>query len=262
MIALERRNGRPLWIGHRGAAAVAPENTLESFRAAAEAGVDLIEFDVLELRTGDLVLAHSNDLGEVSHGRAGGTVRDKPLAVLREVAPDLPTLDDALVFFREEAPEIGAHVDLKSAEAAEKVLAALRRSALVDRALVSSFHLGALRSLVGLDPGLRTGASFPRDPLRVSERRGSGPAVGLALRAARVTAPLTARLLLARSRASALVLHHAVVSRNVVQLAHGRGVPVVAWTIDDPLDAARVDEAGVDALVVNNPAKFVSTLEP
>ncbi len=100
MIALERRGGRPLCIGHRGAAALAPENTLESFRVAVEAGVDLIEFDVLGLATGELVVAHSNDLHEVSHGVASGTVRDRTLTLLREVAPALPTLDEALEFFR------------------------------------------------------------------------------------------------------------------------------------------------------------------
>ena len=41
MIALERSKGRPLCIGHRGAAALAPENTLESFRVAVEARVEL-----------------------------------------------------------------------------------------------------------------------------------------------------------------------------------------------------------------------------
>ena len=49
MIELARREGRLIRIGHRGAAALAPENTLRSFRAAVEAGVDLIEFDVLDL---------------------------------------------------------------------------------------------------------------------------------------------------------------------------------------------------------------------
>ena len=175
MISLERRHGRALCVGHRGAAALAPENTLESFRAAAAAGVDLIEFDVLELESGELVVAHSNDLGEVSHGRAHGRVRDKSLATLRNAAPDLPTLDDALEFFRVEAPEIGVHVDLKTAKSAEKVLSALRRYALVDRTLVSSFHLRALRRLGALEPGLRTGASFPRDRLHVSSVGGLRP---------------------------------------------------------------------------------------
>ena len=91
MIRLERRDGRPLRIGHRGAATLAPENTLRSFRAAVETGVDLVEFDVLALRSGELVIAHSNDLHEVSHGAATGIVRDLPLARLREVCPELPS---------------------------------------------------------------------------------------------------------------------------------------------------------------------------
>ena len=63
MIALDERAGRPLRIGHRGAAMLAPENTLASFRAAVEAGVDLIEFDVI--RHGSrLVVAHDpEDVG-------------------------------------------------------------------------------------------------------------------------------------------------------------------------------------------------------
>ena len=64
-------------------------------------GVHAIEFDVLDLTGGPLVLAHSNDLAEVSHGAAVGTVRDRSLAELRELAPQLPTLDEALAFLAE-----------------------------------------------------------------------------------------------------------------------------------------------------------------
>lgn len=262
MIALERREGRPLCIGHRGAAALAPENTLESFRVAVEAGVDLIEFDVLELTTGELVVAHSNDLHEVSHGTATGTVRDRTLSALREVAPALPTLDEALGFFRNEALETGVHVDLKTPESVEQAVSALRRFELVERTLVSSFHVDVLRHIARLEPRLRTGVSFPQDRLRISGRRGSSPAIRVGLRALRPVTPAFVRALLGRSGASALVLHHALVSGRTVRGAHARGVPVVAWTVDDPRDLARLDEAGVDAVVVNNPGLFVSTLEP
>lgn len=262
MIGLERKEGRPLCIGHRGAAALAPENTLESFRVALDAGVDLIEFDFLELATGELVVAHSNHLHEVSHGAAAGTVRDRTLSALREVAPALPTADEALEFFRSEAPETGVHVDLKSPESAEKVVRALRRFELVERTLVSSFYVDALRHVVRLEPRLRTGVSFPRDRLHVSGRRGSGPVIQLGLRAVRPVMPSFVGTLLERARASTLVLHHALVSTRTVRRAHAGGIPVVAWTVDDPRDFIRLDEAGVDAVVVNNPALFLSTLEP
>jgi glycerophosphoryl diester phosphodiesterase len=260
VIPLDRRDGRPLRIGHRGAAALAPENTLVSFRAAVAAGVDLIEFDVLRLRGGELVVAHSFDLHEVSHGARRGTLAEMQLTEVRAVAPDLPTFDEALEFFIAEAPGIGVHVDLKSANAADDVSAALDRFGLRERTLVSSFHHNALRRLVRIAPGLRLGASFPRDRLGVHRRRGSEPLVGAALRSLRTVTPHLVDLLLNRSRANALVLHHGLVSRSAVARAHARGAPVVAWTVDDPRDLERVIEAGVDAVVTNDPSIFVSTL--
>jgi glycerophosphoryl diester phosphodiesterase len=261
VLSLERRGGRPLCIGHRGAAAVARENTLDSFRAACAAGADLIEFDVLRLESGQLVVAHSDDLREVSHGAAGGTVRDQTLSALREVAPDLPTLEDALRFFLDEAPAVGVHVDLKDTAAADAAIEALRGFGLVERTLVSSFHLGAIRRLARLEPRLRTGISFPRDRLHISRRRGSAPLIRLGLGGLRPITPAFAHALLVRSGASALVLHHSLLGARTVRRAHARGVPVVGWTVDDPRDLVRLDDVGVNAIVVNNPSVFASTLQ-
>jgi glycerophosphoryl diester phosphodiesterase len=261
VISLARRDGRLLRIGHRGAAALAPENTIASFRAAVAAGVDLIEFDVLSLRGGELVVAHSHDLYEVSHGAKRGTLRTMTLEDVRAVCPALPTLDEALAFFVDEADGVGPHVDLKSARAGAEVAAALRRHGLIERSLLSSFHRGALRRLARLEPRLRLGVSFPRDLLRLEGRRGSRTAVGGGLQALRRATPSLVGLLLRRSGASALVLHHALVTPRAVRCAHDLGVPVVAWTVDHPGELARVDEAGVDAVVTNDPSIFVSTLE-
>ena len=113
---LLRGEGPLIRVGHRGAAALSPENTLRSFDTAVAAGVDAIEFDVLDLVGGPLVLAHSNDLFEVSHGLAAGTVRDRSLAELREVAPELDVLAamwtaDAVEVDRREAPDYDAWTD-------------------------------------------------------------------------------------------------------------------------------------------------------
>jgi len=260
VISLERREGRPLRIGHRGAAALAPENTLAAFRAALEVGVDLVEFDVLDLRGGEIVVAHSDDLGEVSHGLAHGSVRDKSLAELRETCPQLPTLDDALAFFVDEAPEAGVHVDLKSEGAVPGLAAALRRFGLEDRTFVSSFEVDALRRLGALAPGVRIGVSFPEDRRGIQRRRGSAPLVWAGLRALRVVTPLLVGRLLARARATAFVSHHVLVGPAAVRAAHTRGAAVVAWTVRSPRDLARMDEAAVDAIVADDPTIFVSTL--
>lgn len=261
MISLERRNRRPLRIGHRGAAALAPENTLRSFRAAVETGVDLIEFDVLRLSGGELVVAHSDELHEVSHGSAQGSVEALTLDELCEVCPELPSFDEALAFFANEAPDIGVHVDLKSVSAAPEVALALDRFGLLERSFVSSFHVAALRRLAELEPRVRLGVSYPQDRLRMDGRRGFGPVVATGLRALRVLTPWLVGPLLSRSSATALVLHHALVTPAAVLRAHARGAAVVAWTVDDPRDLARVDQAGVDAVVTNDPSIFVSTLQ-
>ena len=260
MIELARRDGRPLRIGHRGAALLAPENTLASFRAALEVGVDLVEFDVFGLSNGELVVAHSNDLYEVSHGRARGRIRDRTLAELRESCPDLPTLAEALDWFVQDAPGLGVHVDLKERGLAAGVAGQLARFGLAPRAFVSAFHRRELREVRRRQPDVQTGVTFPRDVLRIHGRRATRLLERAGLRALRMLTPALVGPLVARTGATALVLHHSVVSRLVVRRAHARGLAVVAWTVDDPLDLARVDEAGVDAVVSNDPSMFVSTL--
>jgi glycerophosphoryl diester phosphodiesterase len=101
VIELVRRGGRPLRIGHRGAAALAPENSLEAIRLAVELGCELVEFDVHA--AGDaLVVAH-----------------DRPAS-----ADGLPTLDEVLELLG--SAGVGVHLDLESPGAERPVAAALR----------------------------------------------------------------------------------------------------------------------------------------
>jgi glycerophosphoryl diester phosphodiesterase len=256
MISLDRRDGRPLVIGHRGAAALAPENTIRSLRAAHEAGVDFIEFDLLALASGELVLAHSDDLREVSHGAARGRVRARTLAELRELAAELPTFADALEFFVDEARDVGVHVDIKSAGVEQEIAAALARFGLAGRTLASSFHPEVVRRLAALEPAIRACISFPQDRLNISGRKGFGVVVRVGLRGIRPVTPRLAGKLLARSGGSAISLHHSLATPAVVERAHRLGAKVVAWTLTDPDDLGRVDRAGVDAVVVDDPGLF------
>jgi glycerophosphoryl diester phosphodiesterase len=234
LISIERREGRPLRIGHRGAPALAPENTLPSFRAAIEVGVDLVEFDVLALEAGELVVAHS-------YG---------------EIVPDTPTLEEVLRFFVDEAPGVGVHLDLKLKRREQDVIELVQRFGLAERSFVSSTFVTTARVIAEVDGDVRTGFTIPRKVLRISDQGRTAPIARVGLRVLRRAIPALVRPLLWLTRAEAIVLHHSVVTAASVRAAHARGVPVVAWTVDEPQELTRVDEAGVDAVVSNDPRIF------
>jgi glycerophosphoryl diester phosphodiesterase len=238
VISLERRVGRPLRIGHRGAATLAPENTLAAFRAAAAVGVDLVEFDVIAGSDGSLLVAHG----------------------LRDVGPDTPSLHDALRFFVDEEPELGVHLDLKVTGRERDVVAALRIDDLVERSFVSSGFLATSRA-IGKLGGPRVGITIPRRVFHISEHGRSAPIARWSLRALRGLTPPGIGPMLALTRATAVTLHHSLVTPGAVRAAHRHGAAVVTWTVDDPAELARVDAAGVDAVVTNDPRIFVSTLK-
>ena len=254
-----RADGRPLRIGHKGAAALEPENTLRSLSRAVELGCDLVEFDVLDLHDGTLVLAHSDDLFEVSHGSARGRVRSQTLGGLREIAPELATFDEALELLGS-VNGVGLHVDLKwhgyEAAAAE----AIRRHGLVARTVVSTFHANSLRELAVLEPSLQRGLTYPFDRRGVSSRRLLTPVTASALIAIRSALPRRITRMLERARANAAMLHHSVVSRAAVDRAHVHGAAVFAWTVDDEAALRRVLDAGVDGVITNDPQIFERAL--
>jgi glycerophosphoryl diester phosphodiesterase len=237
-VRLLRGDGPLIRVGHRGAAALAPENTIESFEAALAHGVDAIEFDVVDLGPGPLVVAHSRE----------------------EAAPGRPTLDDALDFLA--GRDVALHVDLKLTTRLDEVAAALDRHGVADRAVVSSFHLPSLRAISAHAPAVPIGFTYPEDRYGVSKRRALKPAVRLGTLALRRAIVARVPKMLARPGAHALMLQHAVVSAAAVARAHAAGAAVWAWTVDDPVELARLEAAGVDAVITNDPGLFsaVATL--
>jgi glycerophosphoryl diester phosphodiesterase len=256
VLDLFRTSERPLRIGHRGAAALAPENTLSAFRRAIDHGVDLIEFDVIDLRDGPLVVAHSDRLEEVSHGAARGRVRDRTLAELREIAPDLPTFDDALAFFVDEAPTVGLHVDLKLSRRLDELAAAIERHGVASRTVVSSHHVPSLRAVARGSRATTIGLTYPEDKLGISRKPYLWPVARAGLDVMRAAAPARVSTLLRRADARALMLQHRLVTPRVVEAAHRSGAPVLAWTVDHAADLARVVAAGVDGVITNDPRIF------
>jgi len=238
-LKLERAEGRPLVIGHRGAAAVAPENTLAALEAAVAAGADLVEFDI----SPGLRLGHSE----------------------LEIPANAIDLDIALEYLREH--RLGVHVRLVArllhveVHAEADVLAALRRHGLEDRAVVSTAFAVTSRRFAVLAPELPRAIGYPRDRLGVSRipwpRAITQAGTVVLLRAM----PLRVPLLLRVARANVLSLHHALCSRASVAAAHRLGAPVLAWTVNDPEIVQRLERIGVDAIVSDDPGMALRSLE-
>lgn len=250
-----RAGAGTLRVGHKGAAALEPENTLRSLARAVELGCDLVEFDVLCLDDGTLVLAHSDDLLEVSHGAASGRVRSRSLAELREVAPELPTFDEALELFAA-AEGVGLQIDLKGEGFEDAVAAAVRRHRLVERTVVSTFHAPSLLRLAEAEPEIARGLTYPVDRHGLTQRRPLYPVALAAAACLRRALPRRIVGLLGAARASAAMLHYSVVSPAAVERAHAEGAAVFAWTVDDEALLRRMVAAGVDAVITNDPRIF------
>ena len=226
---LRRGHGRPLVVAHRGASAEAPENSREAFLAAVAAGADLIELDV----THGLVVAHD-----------AGAPGLHLFQVLELLAPH----------------PVGIHVDLKQPGDESAVLDALDRYELRGRALLSTAYPGVARSLRAIAPDVPRAIGYPRD--RVGVARFGWPAVVTRPGAAALRAVMPARIpaLLARTGADVLALHHTLCSSAAVTAAHRRGVPVFAWTVNDPDVMRRLASLGVDAIVSDDPKDALATL--
>ena len=210
----------------------APENSLESFQAAIDAGADAIELDVGE----GLVITHSK--------------RERPRHPI--------SLDDALALVA--VHDISVLVDLKCPRVERDVADAVRRHDLLDRAFVSSTSAAWLRRVGAAEPRLLRSISYPNDRYRVS--RFAWPAsVGDACSAAgRALMPFRVPLLLRAAGAGALTLHHRVISGPVVAAARARDARVVAWTVNDPAGVVRLARLGVDGIVTDDPEMALSAL--
>ena len=229
---LWRGSERPFVIGHRGAAGVAPENTLASLEAAVEAGADIVEFDLQP----DLRLGHSSG----------------------ESAADAISVDDALDYLR--AHGRGVQVDLKLPGYEAEALQAVRRHGLEEHALFSTTWPATMQELARLAPSLPRAIGYPRDRLGVSNLPWPPIAGRAGAAAARVAMPLRVPLLIKRTGATVLALHHTLCSRTVVRIAHSLQVPVLAWTTNDPAAVRRAARLGVDAVVTDDPRMALATL--
>ena len=222
-------------VGHKGADLIAPGNTIGSFDAALEAGVDMIEFDVLRTRT-RIVLAH--DFGDVA--------RRSPLA-----------LEGGLSYLASPAfAEIGFVVDLKLPGYELEVVDALREHGLVDRAVVSTQYRESLAVIRESEPAVRLGWTVPkveRDPFRSWATR--VPAYA-ALQTMRLTLPGQAADAIRARRCDALMAHWRLVTARLVRRVREADGELYVWTVDELPRIRALQALGVTGVITNDPRLF------
>ncbi|MEU6610900.1 glycerophosphodiester phosphodiesterase family protein [Streptomyces shenzhenensis] len=179
-----------LTIGHRGVMGVEPENTLRSFVAAQQAGLDAIELDLHLSKDGALVVMHDAEVDRTTDGT--GPIAEKTLAELRTLdagrGERVPVFEEVL-----DAVRTPLQAEIKDVAAARALAEVMLRRDLVSRVEVSSFHDEAITEIARLVPGVRTALIAGRYGTDVVDRAVEARAATVCLEIRRLTLEVVER---------------------------------------------------------------------
>jgi glycerophosphoryl diester phosphodiesterase len=225
-------------VGHKGADHIAPGNTIASFEAAAAAGVDMIEFDVLPERvdgSGELFLAH--DYEDLARRRDSVLTLRQGLDHLCGTGIDLD-------------------VDLKIPGYEDTVIHELRERSYTDRVLVSTMEKRSLAHLRHHAPELRLGWSVPRLRKNPFDNKLMIPPALVALQVARRVLPSRAASAIRSGAVDALMANFHLVTPALVRSVLGAGGELYVWTVDSGARIERLEKLGVTGVITNDPRLF------
>lgn len=227
-------HAHPLIFGHRGASASARDNTLEAYALAVAQDADGIELDVRRTADDMLVLHHD------AEAKGVGPLVDKTFAEIRVAAPHIPTLDEMLAV----TGDLMLDIEIKNSPSdldydphhrtAEQVVAWVLEHGIVPRVFLSSFNWDTMARVRAFAPEVTTG---------------------------QLLGPLGNEVELAAKVADAghewVLPYDGMLGRKPergITAAHDRDLKIGVWTVDDADRIVRLAEAGIDAIVTNDPA--------
>jgi len=254
----------PLIVGHRGASAVAPENTLAALARALDDGADGVEFDVRLARDRVPVVVHDATLArtalrpervdaltssELRRVDAGSWFNRRFPALARDefAGEGVPALSEALELMAPRARVVYVEMKCDAGEdyprLAREVVGRIRELNLSDRAVVKSFDHAAVREARRLAPDIRAAALF--------DAAWSRPFISAREAVARTLA----------CGAQEISLHRALLRRPVVEAARRHDLETIIWTADTPVWLRRARRLGLRAVITNRPAEMRAALE-
>jgi glycerophosphoryl diester phosphodiesterase len=218
-----------LKIGHRGARALEPENTLRSFERAVELGVDAVELDVRKTKDGEVVVVHDDNVDRTTNG--SGLVSELSLEEIKgfttEGGETIPTLVEALDFLK---GKVKVLIELKEVGYEKQILDLVKERGMVDDVIIISFSEEALAKVRELDKRVVTGLIYVRYKKPVEA------ALGL--------------------RAEYMLPLYRFTHSADVKKAHEAGLKVIVWTINTTQEATTYKQKNVDGIATDNPNIF------
>jgi len=239
-----------LKIGHRGAKAYAPENTLASFKKALDLGVDMIEFDVQITRDKYPVVIHDKNLSRLA--KKFGRIRKLTLAEVKKFrikGGTVPTLGEVLEVID---GQVGLDIDLKVKGSAQIVIQTLRDYKVnFKKVMICSNFASELREAERLEPEVTTALLF---------RSANAFSFWFVLDfLAILFLPVTmhyVRWLVRRADADFLCINHHFLDKKKVDTFKKKGIKICAWTVDSPKKISYLKGLGIDGIITNYPDRL------
>jgi len=242
---------RVLVFAHRGGAKLRPENTIAAFDHGLSAGADGLEFDVRLSADGEAVVIHDATLERTTD--ASGPVSARTAAELARVDAGwrfgerdghpwrgrglgVPRLADVLA--RHSSVPVIIEMKDDSVALAERTVAVVRETGAAQRVVLGSFLRAPMRRARALAPDIPTSATTEEVRWALYRARVGWNARRRPYEAFQVP----------QSRGGTRVL-----SPRFVRAAHGAGVVVQVWTVDQEDEIRRLVAWGVDAIITDRP---------
>ncbi|MDQ3712675.1 MAG: hypothetical protein M3388_10715 [Acidobacteriota bacterium] len=249
---------KPLIIAHRGASALAPENTFAAFERAIDDQADGIEFDVRLAKDGVPVVFHDSTLNRL--GKIDGCVSAFTSEELQKLdvgswfndknsryfdkkfsAETIPTLWELFDFLVDYKGLI--YVELKGKEAeipplAEAVCDLIGQTNLLPQIIIKSFKLEGVAIAKQILPEIRTAALFSPKILTLLGKK------------KRILKKAQA------CNADEISIHYSLATEKFVRRAEKKGFLVTIWTADNPVWVRRAFNLGINAIITNNPSRL------
>jgi glycerophosphoryl diester phosphodiesterase len=221
---------KTLNIGHRGAKAYEPENTLPSFQKAIELGADGVEFDVHVCKSGELVVIHDFSVDRTTNGT--GAISDLTLRELKELrindALEIPTLAEVLQLFNKSHC---INIELKGRHTAELVCDCIERNVKEHKFDYENFMV----------------SSFQREELARVAAYNAKISLGILTQASVEQALEWA----AAFSAKAIHPHFSLLTTENVALTRQKGYQIFTWTVNEFEDIQRVKSFGVNGIITD-----------